>query len=600
MINCISGFFRQCCGIRSSQVLWLLMVLALNVSGAQRAIRRSDVVFMYDNPKLYEVYGCTVLGWAGAADPQRIALAHRKGLRLYAAHIGFRTEFRRVIDFRPDFMQGVCRDLDGKPITVPWLWDHKYKGQPAWHWCTNSPFYRSYLETRLKEVAAARPDGLQIDDYTGTAGPAFWGLGCFCRYCMEGFRKYLVKSLPPSRFKELGIKDPSSFDYAEFLRARGWTQQSFRKNRRHLPLYKEFLDFQLKEATAFVARYHRKLCRLAGSELTLSVNSSMSRPEALAIAPYLSYFCCEVSHQARSRKPPTHPIAVYKLGDGLNKPVASTAGGTDWDFVKEHNLPGLVRTWICLSYAFGHTFMAPHRQWCYSPKKGTHWYTGPTEEYAFLYRFVRRNASLFDNYEAVAHVAVLYDNAARRRGKGDIEGICIELAKENVPFTVVVSGDKWLPMRLRAEQLSDYKYILIPPDIPDSKLPAILRGSPLKEKILRWPAARPRVLEYARSLLVIRGTDQVMAVARRIPRDDSAPCVIHLLNRSYNSTGDSMNARPAFNLQIDRRLFGRLFTKAELTSPRMKKRRLRVRNVGDKTEVKIPSLRHWAIISLKP
>jgi len=27
-----------------------------------RAIRRSDVVFMYDNPKMLEPYGCTVMG----------------------------------------------------------------------------------------------------------------------------------------------------------------------------------------------------------------------------------------------------------------------------------------------------------------------------------------------------------------------------------------------------------------------------------------------------------------------------------------------------------------------------------------------------------
>jgi len=58
-----------------------------------RAIRRSDVVFMYDNPEKYEAYGCTVLGWAGSGSAERIKLAHSKGIRLFSTSVGFLTEF---------------------------------------------------------------------------------------------------------------------------------------------------------------------------------------------------------------------------------------------------------------------------------------------------------------------------------------------------------------------------------------------------------------------------------------------------------------------------------------------------------------------------
>ena len=101
----------------------------------QRAIQHSDVVFMYDNPALYETYGCTVVGWAGRADAQHIAAAHAKGVRLFSASVGFRTEFSRVIDFSDGFLDAACRNFAGEPFVVPWLWDHKHKGQPAWWWC---------------------------------------------------------------------------------------------------------------------------------------------------------------------------------------------------------------------------------------------------------------------------------------------------------------------------------------------------------------------------------------------------------------------------------------------------------------------------------
>ena len=164
-------------------------------SGTERAIRRSDVIFMYDNPERYEAYGCTVLGWAGHGGREHVAQAHAKGVDLYTYAVGFRTEFSRMIDFSPDFLDAACRDLSGEPFIVPWLWDHKHKGQPAWWFCANSPLYRAYLDSRLVQLADTDADGLHIDDYTGTAGTVTRGIGCFCPHCMAGFRAYLADRL---------------------------------------------------------------------------------------------------------------------------------------------------------------------------------------------------------------------------------------------------------------------------------------------------------------------------------------------------------------------------------------------------------------------
>jgi hypothetical protein len=110
-------------------------------------------------------YGCTVLGWAGGEGARHIEEAHGKGVRLFATSVGFLTESSRVIDYSPNFLDAACRNFEGQPFVVPWLWDQKHKGQPAWWWCTNSPLYREYLKARLSEVMKARPDGLHVDDY---------------------------------------------------------------------------------------------------------------------------------------------------------------------------------------------------------------------------------------------------------------------------------------------------------------------------------------------------------------------------------------------------------------------------------------------------
>lgn len=565
-------------------------------------LRRSDVVFMYDNPKMIEPYGCTVLGWAGSSDPKLIEAAHRKGVRLFSSSVGFLTEFSRVIDFSPDFLDAACRNFAGEPFVVPWLWDHKHKGQPAYWWCTNSPLYRKYLESRIERIMKGPLDGLHIDDYRGTSGAVTWLSACFCRYCMDGFRKYLVDSVPKEKLAALGVKDLATFDYRQFLLDRGVKPEEYNRKRAGLPLAAEFLDFQVKANNQYVAEYRKRAEQLRGKPLALCVNSGVTDPHGLMIAPQLTYFCCEVGHNAVSRKVPLHPIYAYKLGDGVDRPVASTASGQDWAYVKEHNLPGLVRTWIALSYAFGHHFMAPHRQWCYTQEKGTHWYDGPTDEYAWLYQFVRRNARLFDDYRAVAPVAVLYDNAARRKGLANIEPICAALAERNMPFTIVVAGDDWLDYRLDANRLAKFRALVVAADFAKSPLDnaqkKLVEQIKASGRLVVWPDDES-LARLVPAPIQVEGAKEIMAVGRVHAKATAAPAVVHLLNRRHDGEKDAIVPAERFRLRLRGDLFeGRKFTKAVMHAPRSEPTELEVAAEQDGMVVSIPRLELWGVMEL--
>ena len=571
------------------------------VEPAERAIHRSDVVFMYDNPAMYEPYGCTVLGWAGHAAKDRVEEAHRQGVRRFSGSVGFLTEFRRVIDFSDDFLDAACRNFAGEPFIVPWLWDHhhQHKGHGAYWWCTNSPLYRQYLDARLEEVIASGVDGLHIDDYRGASGSATWLGGCFCRHCMAAFGQYLAENVPQRKLDELGIGDLAGFDYRQFLLSRGVKPEEYQKKRSGLPLAAEFYDFQVKAANGFVVEYYGRAKRLAAKPLSLCVNSGLNSPHSLMIAPHLSYFCCEVTHNAASLAVPEHPVYVYKLADGLDRPVTSTASGQDWAHVMEHNLSGLVRTWVALSYAYGHNLMAPHRQWCYTQEKGTHWYTGPAEEYAWLYRFVRQNARLLDGYEAVAPVAVVYDNAARRKGRGNIEPISTALAERNVPFTVVVAGDDWLDYRLEAKRLGRFKAVIVPKqldmDEPQRELIEQVRSD---GRLIVWPDQK-RLERLVPTPVVVEGSEQVGVVPRAISGDETSPVVVHLLNRRYDGEKDSMIPQQQFTLRLRCDLLGgRRFTRATLHAPKTEPVALELTSDGKYTTVKVPELKLWGIVEL--
>jgi len=585
---------------------FLFVVKVLFVAGACWAdapgLRRSDVVFMYDNPKMIEPYGCTVVGWAGSSDPKQVEAAHRKGVRLFCSSIGFLTEFSSVIDFSPDFLDAACRNFAGEPFVVPWLWDHKHKGHPAYWWCTNSPLYRKYLESRLEQVMKAPLDGLHIDDYRGASGAVTWLSACFCRHCMEGFRKHLADSVPKEKLAALGIQDLSRFDYRQFLLDRGVKPEEYNRKRTGLPLAAEFLDFQVKANDRYFAEYRRRAEQLRGKPLAFCVNSGVTDPHGLVIAPQLTFFCCEVDHNAASRKVPLHPIYAYKVADGVDRPVASTASGHDWAYVKEHNVPGLVRAWIALSYAFGHHFMAPHRQWCYTQEKGTHWYDGPTEEYAWVYQFVRANARLFDDYQAVAPVAVLYDNAARRKGLGNIEPICAALAERNMPFAIVIAGDDWLDYRLDADRLARFQAVVVaadfeksPIDEPQKQMIATVKAA---GRLVVWPdeAALARLVPPP---ILVEGAKEVMAVPRLQAKATSAPAVVHLLNRRYDAASDAAIPAENFTLRLRTDLFGgRKPTKATLHAPKTQPVPLTVAADGTTVTLRVPRLELWGILEL--
>lgn len=573
--------------------------LAIRAGEPVRAIHRSDVVFMYENPDLYDAYGCTVMGWAGHANREHIENAHQKGVRLFSVSVGFRTEFQGMIDFNPNFMDAASRNFGGEPFIVPWLWDHKYKGQPAWHWCTNSPLYRAYLESQLVQRMATGCDGLHIDDYTGSAGMVSWQAACFCSHCMAGFRDYLKRNLPPGKMAELGIADLETFDYRQFLLDHGVTVSDYSGRRASLPLSDEFLNYQVQAATDYVAAYHRRAQEIRGGPLALSVNSSLNDPLALVIARHLSYFCCEVHHDSSRRAVPQHPVYIYKLADGLDRPVAATASGQDWADVQANNLPGLVRTWIAFSYAHGHNFMAPHHQWCYTNEKGTHWYNGPTEEYAWMYRFVRANARLLDCYEAIAPVALVYDNAAQRRGQADIEPAAIALADRNVPFTIVVAGDDWLDYRLDPDRLAAYRAVIVPKDLAmDQPQREWIDRVQKDGRLVQWPddAGLTELLPVP---VDVQGSKHVGVVPRAIPGDLVAPVAIHLLNRQYNAANDTLIPQRDFSVRLRRdQLPQRVWSRAVLHAPQNESQNINVTCDDTYVTIPIPELVIWGIVEL--
>lgn len=541
-------------------------------------VEASDVVFMYApaEPKQYDLYFATVTGWGGRARSRerhaleeflaRVDEAKRRRMR-YCASVDFLVDFGGFIDFCPDrFMDSVCRDLNGKPLTVPWLHDHSHKGHPAYWFCSNSPDYRAYLIDQTERACLAPIDGLHIDDYRGTSACAAWNGGCFCEHCIREFREYL------KRAGKLSASEAESFNYRDYLLQQGITAERYRQNPWTVPFGAEFQRFQREAMMALVKQVYEHAERTRRKPLLRSVNSGASSPEALLVEPLVDYFCGEVDHHAASSKVSVEPLFVYRLVEAFNKRQTATASGWDWAWIAANEKPGMVRAWIAQAYAFGSVFMVPHNQWCYTPEKGTHWWRGKPEEFAHLYRFVREHRDLFDGHLPLTTTLLEVDDARFEKAKA----LALAMLEANVPFAV------------------SYR-------TPDGRPHTAGNARTVGYRILSVEQSLTNLPEETRNQLRVESAGRFIVSLRWRVQKGGYPLVIHLLNRDYRAEEDAV-APAGVSVHINNTLLQRLRLtprEAAVLSPEGRAMAVTLRKSKEGMAIEVKNVGLWTVVVVR-
>jgi hypothetical protein len=568
----------------------------ISFSDERPTIKASDVVFMYpaNPPSKYDAFHGTVAGWGGRPSnhdegtikrfQQRVEEAHKRGLR-YCASVDFLVDFKGMIDFRPDtFEQAICRDLDNNPITVPWLWDHTYKGHSAYWFCFNNPDVQAFYKDQAKRACKAPIDGLHIDDYAGTSHCSEFRGGCFCPYCMDGFREYLSKNYSNEKLKNMEINDIRSFNYKTFLLDKKITAEQFRKSRWKLPLGNIFQDFQnecMKERITAVYEYAEQL---RGKPLVRSINSHASSPRTVIPAPIIDYFCGEVGQNAASKKISTNPIFVYRMVEILGDRQTATASGQDWAWIKANNKPRFVRTWIAQAYAFGSVFMVPHNQWCYTQDLGTHWWQGDPKDFADIYKFVRNHAYLLDGFNNDSSLAAIITDADFSSSKKEI----LELAKSNIPFSIQYYADGLQTINTQIDELAKYQYILC--------APAIFRELKKYNELASKVSYYNQIDNKLSGAIKIENSDKIVTSLRKNQENKQ---VCHLLNQNYDSETDSI-IPSSCTIRIPKELIDTNSDTVRLYRIDQKSIEIPLKKTNNEIAIEIKNLGLWGILEFNP
>jgi len=393
--------------LRAGLVFWLISgVLGAGTTRAADSapvLRHSEVVFMYAaSDDAYRAYDATFVAWGGAETAEKVKRHHDLGVRCTGS-MWCLTAGPEKIHKDPKLRAACAVDIEGHPVEVPWQFDHTYEGTKTYFGCTNRPDFQQLCRDRVRQAMAGRADGLHVDDHLGTAGSCWHG-GGFCDYCMTAFREYLRSQATKEQLQQAGVERLDDFDYRALVRRHATTRQQYRKVQHQIPLMDLFLRFHAEAAAEHTRQLGQVAAETVGHPVLLSANACLPNKTHTYVVKYLTHVICEVGQNAPAdTQRIEHALEAYELARTLGKPLAATASGQDWAFVKQNNCEELVRFWIALAYAHGQRFMVPHpqRQWCFNNELGTHWYAAPIEAYAPLYRFIRANAACFDGFEAV-------------------------------------------------------------------------------------------------------------------------------------------------------------------------------------------------------
>jgi hypothetical protein len=378
------------------------------VKPKRSTLRGDDVVFMYPaaDPASYSAYGCTFLAWGGAAKGGEVRRMESLGIHSTGS-MWCLTAGAENCHKNEDLRDAVCRDIEGKPIPVWWLFDCTYEGTPTWFGCTNHPAFRAFVRERVAQEMRGGAAGLHVDDHLGTAHTVAFLGGCFCDHCMKAFRAWLSTNGTAATRKGADVSDWESFDYRDLVRQHAVDDQAYQKQKESIPLHAEFIDCQLQLASQNVSQLGALAAEIVGHPITLSANTALPELPHLAVAKQLTHLVGEVPHHAEEGTAGLlDAVHAYRMAEAIGKPLAATARGYDWAWVKANGSTNLVKIWIALSYSMGQRLMAPHRQWCYTNALGTHWYEGPAGEFAPLYRFVRGYPNLFHETRTLGPLAV--------------------------------------------------------------------------------------------------------------------------------------------------------------------------------------------------
>jgi len=522
-----------------------------------------------------------------------------------------------------NYQKAMVKRLDGSSLEIDWFPGHFY-------FSTHAPLFKDYIEWQIKDVAfygeSTSPEAVDalLFDSQHTSPAQYQLGGGFGEDCQNNFKLWLTDKYSTEELAVMGIDYIDEFHYGSHLLTLGYTVDTYEAATMagdNIPLgeaFKLFLQEWNNDYLADLVKFSNNIAKEKGypkkdngRHIDVGTSSPILDPyfKGIRFAPIdeFDFYVQEFNHKAPLGKVSSDVMLMYKIAEALAKPLALTGQPyPDWNYMVDNpQATDLVRAWIAQAYANGAVFMAPDHMWSYNNQQ-QRYYDVQSGDYDYIYRWIAENKYLFDKFESVAKVGLVYSHSAYRKveyNQLDVFSAAAGLMENNIPYKLLIAGDDWWPKYLtdadQSSQIKNYQVIVQTEfnGYPlDDKQKAVLDANATKQ--VAWPnlTALQKLLPTEISVST-EGIASFPRVNVGFPHKNP-PHIIHLVNRYFDKQSVSIKSKKNFVVTVADSLFGKAMVTARYNQAGEKSVTLSVSRNNGITTINVPKLDNWGIIEL--
>ncbi|MCX6094984.1 MAG: hypothetical protein NTY63_09230 [Candidatus Bipolaricaulota bacterium] len=474
-------------------------------------LRHPQVVSFQASPEQAASWFVTCIGWGSGFDleaqllrtvPESIkrSVADERPYTLgFSTFTTSETAFAR----RPELVQASCVDIAGERCVVGWY--QKGSVSPFYWGCTNNPVWQDYMIERACAAVDLGADAVLLDEIYGTPQSVYNAGGCFCEYCLAGFRDYLSSHYTAAQLQsKYRITDPKSFNYRDYVRAHGYAKQWKSGGASQVPLFGEYMAYQSGAVADVMRRVVGTVRQYAtekqGRYLPFTANIYELESSGMKFVDLFDWFTSEVGYKRLGYPPAASVAPLARLAAGLGKRVYfMTDIYTNADLMSRDSTDQLLRVLIADAYAGGGGFYLPYDIYAYDQASGVSpgRFTGELDQIGYYYRFVLDHQYLFEENSLRGGVAVLYpycsvDAQLMSPAHQPFLDLSAALCDASIQYDVLVVGDgDHIGHMPTIDEARQYSWVLVPNKTVLSDQAAELLG--------QYAAAGGKVISYSQS-----------------------------------------------------------------------------------------------------
>ncbi len=327
----------------------------------------------------------------------------------------------------------------------------------------NHPVWREFLLDVTKRTIDLGIISIGIDEISDSVSAIVYEKinGCFDEYTMSAFRDYLKNKHSQKELANMGLSEIDIFDYGDFIRENHL--RKYHSHRYDIPLFMDFIDFQVKHTQAFWEEFTdeiREYGKTRGKDITIGGNTAKFYPVMTAMHSPLDYFSAEIEIGYPSE---FRTVPFYKFAISLGKPLFShphSTGKLTGEILSRDDLINIWKIYTAEAYSSQGQIVLPERYDFWWEEEGgqVSFTSKELDEIGRYYGFIRENPQYYGEIASTARIGLLYSYSSHwsdfDRYSESFYGIQSILLNSQLQYDILFAGDdNWLDDDLSIELL---------------------------------------------------------------------------------------------------------------------------------------------------